>query len=326
MSQVSTGIFFVDLGVGRAASPQEFSASRHSCQGCKPSHLTQELVSANQIPEYTGTSPGQRINRSLGQVIQVADMGLPSFLLLDEESPTTDPVMPNLQKIAESQPSAVGHKHPRSHELGVRALHAADQTVSGLKQLMDLAVTPRHRAWRGPLDSSERADYTPVHQAFLSSEGEESLEHSSVVVHRVWGQVPQGLGQVGVDLVWIECLRPPRKPADQDSQLLQVSGRPADAVDVAAGKFLEFHEGTLRRSLPPDRGVATPQYNRYNPHPAGEGQLAQLVRTPVQTILRASLFTLLTAALWLPDLGVAMIAAGFRQLVFGQESLPKDGH
>ena len=253
-------------------------------------------------------------------------MGLPSFLLLDKESTTTDPVMPNLQKIAESQPSAVCDKHPRSHELGVRALHAADKPVSGLKQLMDLAVTPSHRAWRGPLDLSERADYTPVHQAFLSGEGEESLEHSSVVVHRVWAQVPQGLGQVLVDLVWVEVFSPPRQAAYQDGQLLQVSGRSADAVDVPAGKFLEFHGGTLRRSLPPVRGVATPQDNRYNPHPAGEGQLAQLVRTPVQTILRASLFALLTAALWLPDLGVAMIAAGFRQLVFGQESLPKDGH
>jgi hypothetical protein len=81
----------------------------------------------------------------------------------------------------------------------------------------------------------------------------------------------------------------------------------------------------LRRSVPPVRGVATPQNNRYNPHPAGEGQLAQLVRTPVQTILRALLFALLTAAVWLPDLGVAVMAVSFRQLVFGQESLPTDG-
>ena len=234
--------------------------------------------------------------------------------------------MPNLQQIAESQPCAVCDENPGSHQLRVRALLSTHQAGASLQQLMDLPVAPRHGTRRGPLDSSEGADYTSVHQAFLSGEGEESLEHSSVVVNRVWGKVPQGLGQVLVDLVWIEVFSPPREPAYEDGQLLQVPSRTADAVNVAGSKFLEFHGGTWRRSLPPTGGVATPQYNRYNPHLAGGGQLAQLVRTPFLSILRASLFALLTASLWLPDLGMAMIAAGFRQLVFGEESLPKDGH
>lgn len=252
-------------------------------------------------------------------------MGLPGFLLLDEESPTTDTVMPDLQQIAQAKSGAIRHQDPCSHECGVRALDASDQAIASLKQLMDLPMAPRHGAWRGPLDSSERADYTLVHQPFLGCECQESLEHPSVVIHRVWRQVPKGLGQVLVDLVWIEVCCLPRKPAHQNSQLLQIARRPADAADVAEGKFLQCHGGTVRRSVPPARGVATPQDNRYNPHLAGEGQLAQLVRTPVQTILRASLFALLTASLWLPHLGLAIVAAGFRQLV-SKESLPKDGH
>lgn len=325
VSQVSTGIFFVYLGVGCPTSPQEFSASRHSCQGRKPSHLTKKLVFADQIPEYAATFFGQATHGFPGQVVQIADMSLSGLLLLDEQSPTTDTVMPYLQQIAESQPCAVCDENPGSHQLRVRALHPARKPLAGFKKVMNLPMTPRHRAWRGPLDSAEGAQYTLVQQSGVGCESQESLEHPPVVIDGVRAQMPEGLGQVLIDLVWMERLCLPGQTPDQHQHLLQISSGPAHAGDVLAGKFLEIHEGTLRRSVPPVRGVATPQNNRYNPHPAGEGQLAQLVRTPVQTILRALLFALLTAAVWLPDLGVAVMAVSFRQLVFGQESLPTDG-
>ena len=325
MAKVSTGIFFIDLGVGRATSPQEFSASVHSCQGRKPSHLPKKLVSADEIPEDATTFFWQATHGFPGKVVQVANMGLARLLLLDEKSPTTDTVMTNLKQIAESQPSAVGYENPGSHQSRVRALHPARKPLAGCEKLVDLPMTPRHRTWRGPLDSSEGAQYTPVQQSFVGCESQESLEHPPVVIHRVWAQMPEGLGQVLIDLVWIERLCLPREPAYEDGQLLQVSSGPADAVNVSGSQFLEIHGGTLRKSLPPTRGVASPRYNRYNPHPAGEGQLAQLVRTPVLSILRALLFALLTAAIWLPDLGAAVMAVSFRQLVFGEESLPKDG-
>ena len=326
VAKVSTGIHFIDLGVGRATSPQEFSASVHSCQGRKPSHLTKQLVFADEIPEYAATFFWQATHGFPGKVVQIANVGLARLLLLDEKSPTTDTVMTNLKQIAESQPSAVGYENPGSHQSRVRALHAARKPLAGFEKLVDLPMTPRHRTWRGPLDSSEGAQYTPVQQSFVGCESQESLEHPPVVIHRVWAQMPEGLGQVLIDLVWIERLCLPREPAYEDGQLLQVSSGPADAGDVLAGKFSEIHGGTLRKSLPPTRGVASPRFNRYNPHPAGEGQLAQLVRTPVLSILRALLFALLTAAIWLPDLGAAVMAVSFRQLVFGEESLPKEGH
>ena len=326
MAKVSTGIFFIDLGVGRATSPQEFSASVHSCQGRKPSHLTKKLVSADQVAKDATTFFGQATHGLPSEVVQIANVGLARLLLLDEKSPTTDTVMPNLKQIAESQPCAVCDENPGSHKSRVRALHPARKPLAGFEKLVDFPITPRHRTWRGPLDSSEGAQYTPVQQSFVGCESQESLEHPPVVIYCVRAQMPEGLGQVLIDLVWIESLCLPREPAYEDGQLLQVPSRAADAVNVSGSKFSEIHGGTLRRSLPPARGVATPQDNRYNPHLAGEGQLAQLVRTPVLSILRALLFALLTASLWLPDLGMAMIAAGFRQLVFGEESLPKDGH
>ena len=252
-------------------------------------------------------------------------MGLARLVLLDEESSATDAVMPDFQQVAESQPGAVGHQNPRSHQPGVRALDAADQPVSGVEQLMDLAMAPCHGARRWTLDSAERADYTLVHQAFLSGEGEESLEHPPVVVHRVRRQTVQGRCQVVVNLFWIEGLRCPWQSPDQDGQLLQIPGGTADAVDVPGGKFLEGHGGTVGNIVPPSRGVATPRQIRYNPHSAGEGQLAQLVRTPVPTILRALSFSLLAIAAWLPDYGAVLIVAGIRQLVPEQESLPMDG-
>lgn len=64
-------------------------------------------------------------------------------------------------------------------------------------------------------------------------------------------------------------------------------------------------------------GVATPPDNRYIPQ--GDGQLAQLVRTPVPTIVRASLAPL-------PANLALRLHAVYRQLVSFQDAAPTDGH
>ena len=83
MAKVSTGIFFIDLGVGSPTSPQEFSASLHSCQGRKPSHLPQKLVSADQVAKDATTFFWQATHGIPSKVIQKADMGLARLLLLN---------------------------------------------------------------------------------------------------------------------------------------------------------------------------------------------------------------------------------------------------
>jgi len=225
--------------------------------------------------------------------------------------------MSNRQQIAEPQSGAVGHQYPRSHQQRVCDFNATRQGLAGNQQVIDLAVTPCHGARRRPLDSPKGTEYTPVHQAFLGRKAQEDAQHTPVIVNRMSTQPGQGIGQVGIDCFGMEVLCRPGKSLNENQKLFPISSRTTDAINVPPSKIVEIHEGTIGGSLPSMAGVATPPDNRYIP--PGDGQLAQLVRTPVLAIVRASLAPL-------PANIALRLNAVYRQLISLQDAAPKDGH
>ena len=217
-------------------------------------------------------------------------MRLAGLLLSDEESPATDLVMSYSQHIAESQPRRIADENPCSHELGVRALNASRHCRGGLQQQSDLGMAPCDGTRGGLLDSSERADYTFVHQPLGGGKLQQPLKHSSVVGNGDGAQMFHCVRQIVIDQVWVKPLGLPRQALHQNSELLRVAGTTPNASAVSGGKSIDMHGGTESRIMPAESGVSTPPDNPYNPQGRTPGQLAQLVRRTAQSILERPSF------------------------------------
>lgn len=180
-------------------------------------------------------------------------MDSPAFLGDQRQNIATEGVMANRQQIAESECRAVAEQHSSLHDLtplGGTPKPAAELPASSV-QGEHLLSAPRDGNSLPPLDSANRATYTPVHQAGGDGVVEDGVEDGPMSTHRGGLVSEQFLAQELVDDGGRQITNIDWQSAYDPSDQIAIAGTGAYLSEVKGGVVSEIH------GAPPVRGYST---------------------------------------------------------------------